>query len=340
MKRINFSTKAIKPVGFPRALLAAIILAVLLVLLAILATPAIAHSEQSFPPVFNIPDGFQPEGIAVGRGSNFYVGSLFDGSIYGGDLRTGEGEIVVSGNEGRIAAGLAVDTRSNVIFVAGGGPFIGLPIPGSAYVYDLETGTELAEYKLNGAFVNDVVVTWEAAYFTDSARPVFYRVPLGPGGELPHPSAVQEIPLDSGFDFDPSLFPNANGIEATPDGKSLIINNSAFASLYKVDPLTGEASKIDLGGADVAYGDGLVLAGNSLYVVQNFANQIGIVKLDPSLTSGVVSDEPLTSDEFIIPTTAAKFGSTIYAVNARFGEWIPGVPSPDLEFTVVGLPMR
>jgi hypothetical protein len=90
----------------------------------------------------------------------------------------------------------------------------------------------------------------------------------------------------------------------------------------------------------VPFVDGLVLAGKTLYVVQNQINQIGIVSLDPSLTAGVVSDQPLTSDEFRIPTTAAKFGSTIYAVNARFGDFTPGMPSPDLTFTVVGLPLR
>jgi hypothetical protein len=163
---------------------------------------------------------------------------------------------------------------------------------------------------------------------------------LGPKGELPDPSDVQDITLGSGFDFDPAVFPNANGIVATPNGKWLIVVNTAFESLYKVDPLTGEATKIDLGGASLPNGDGLVLAGRTLYVVQNFANQIGIVTLDPSLTSGVVSNEPLVSPEFRIPTTAAKFGSTIYAVNARFGDFTPGMPSPDLEFTVVGLPTR
>jgi hypothetical protein len=86
--------------------------------------------------------------------------------------------------------------------------------------------------------------------------------------------------------------------------------------------------------------DGLVLEGKTLYAVQNQINQIGIVHLDSSLTSGVVSSEPLTSPEFRIPTTADRFGNMIYAVNARFGDFTPGVPSPDLEFTVVGLPMN
>jgi hypothetical protein len=107
-----------------------------------------------------------------------------------------------------------------------------------------------------------------------------------------------------------------------------------------VDPETGEAAKIDLGGAAVPDADGLVLASKRLYVVQNFLNQIAVVDLDSSLATGVVSDAPLASPEFRVPTTAARFGSTIYAVNARFGEFTPGVPSPDLEFTVVGLPAR
>ena len=313
---------------------------VMVFLAAILLVPlASVQAGEVFPKVFNVPNGWQPEGIAVGRGSSFYVGSLLHGGVYGGDLRTGEGEVVVPPQEGRIAVGLDVDVRSNAIFVAGGGPALG-PIPGSAYVYDIETGVELAEYPLNGAFVNDVIVTREAAYFTDSGRPVLYKVPLGPKGELPDASDVEEIELGDGFDFEPKAFPNANGIVATPDGKSLIVANTFFESLYKVDPLTGEATKIDLGGASLPSGDGLVLVGHRLYVVQNYLNQIGIVSLNPSLTSGIVSDQPLLSDDFIIPTTAARFGSTIYAVNARFGEFTPGVPSPDLEFTVVGLPMR
>lgn len=302
------------------------------------ALPAAATSDQTFPQVFNVPDGWQPEGIAVGRGSSFYVGSLLHGGVYGGDLRTGEGEVVVPPQSGRIAVGVAVDRRSNAIFVAGGGPALG-PIPGSGYVYDAETGQELAAYSFDGLFVNDVVVTRDAAYFTDSLRPVLYEVPLGPGGELPDPSAVNEIPLGPGFDFDPGAFPNANGIVATADGASLIVANTAFAALYTVDPSSGDAVKIDLGGAAVPNADGLVLDGKRLYVVQNFLNRIGVVHLDPSLTSGVVG-EPLTSPEYEIPTTAATFGSSIYAVNARFGDFIPGQPSPELEFTVVGLPAR
>ena len=304
-----------------RSLYWAAILTILLMLLLAVAFSASARGQNSFPSVFNVPDGWQPEGIAVGRGDNFYVGSLLHGGVYGGDLRTGEGKVVVPPQQVRIAVGLDVDTRSNAIFVAGGGPLLG-PIPGSGYVYDAETGAELAVYPFNGVFVNDVIVTRDAAYFTDSGRPVLYKVPLGPGGRLPDPPAFEEVPLGSGFDFDPNLFINTNGIVATPDGEFLIVANTGFESVYKVHAGTGEAVKIDLGGDVLPFVDGLVLAGKTLYAVQNQINQIGVVHLDPTLTSGVVSSEPLTSPEFRIPTTAAKFGSTIYAVNARFGDFI------------------
>lgn len=339
MKQTQNVSRIVRATGRRGVLRGAAFMDVLVALTLAVALPVGAGGEDTFPSVFNVPNGWQPEGIAVGRGSSFYVGSLLHGGVYGGDLRTGEGEIVVPPQQGRIAVGLAVDVRSNAIFVAGGGPLLG-PIPGSAYVYDADTGAQLAEYSLNGVFINDVVVTRDAAYFTDSGRPVLYMVPLGPRGELPDPSEVQEIQLGPGFDFDPMAFVSANGIEATPDGKWLILANTDTASVYRVNPQNGESTKIDLGGASVPNVDGLVLAGKTLYVVQNFSNAIGVIELDPSLTSGIVSAEPLTSDEFRIPTTAAKFGSTIYAVNARFGDFTPGVPSPGLDFTVVGLSGR
>lgn len=346
MKQTQNVSKIVQATGQRGVLRGAAFLAALVALLLAVALPVGAGAEDTFPSVFNVPTGRPPEGIAVGRGSSFYVSSLLYGGVYGGDLRTGEGATVVPDQPGRMALGLAVDVRSNAIFVAGGGPLLA-PVPGSGYVYDAATGAELAVYPFNGVFVNDVVVTRDAAYFTDSGRPVLYKVPLGPQGELPDPSAVQEILLD-GFDFDPNLFVNANGIDATPDGRTLILANTGFASVYKVDALTGKTTKIDLGGASLPFVDGVVLAGRTLYVVQNQAlnqfnelGKIGVVTLDPTLTSGVVSDAPLESPHYDVPTTAARFGSTIYAVNARFDDWFfIGAPPDGLEFTVVGLPMR
>ena len=288
-----------------------------LVVLAIpLALPAAAAKPSVFPKVIPLPDGFRPEGITTGRGSTFFAGSLVDGRIYKGDYRTGQGEILVQGVEGRVAVGLSYDSRSNYLFVAGGRT-------GTASVYDANTGQLVQEYNLanpdDGTFVNDVVVTRDAAYFTDSFAPQYYVLPLSARGALPDASQVETISL--GGDFVQVGGFNANGIEATPNGKSLFVVNSTAGLLYRVDPGTGYAQVIDLGAVDpppLPNGDGILLAGKTLYVVQNQLDQIAVVELSPDLKSGEVV-RVITDPEFDIPTTVAGFGSRLYAVNARFG---------------------
>jgi sugar lactone lactonase YvrE len=100
--------------------------------------------------------------------------------------------------------------------------------------------------------------------------------------------------------------------------------------LYDVDPNTGVATQIDLGGDSVVNGDGILLQGKTLYVVQNQNNQIAVVQLSPDLTSGTIVDT-IISANFRVPTTIARFGDSLYAVNARFGT----PPTPDTEYEVV-----
>jgi sugar lactone lactonase YvrE len=281
---------------------------------------------QAFPDVIPLPNGFQPEGIAVGKGHTFYVGSLAAGAIYRGDLRTGEGALIVQPQTGRVAVGLKYDERSGLLFVAGGPT-------GNAYIYDGETGEEIGVIPLTTTmprFINDVVVTKDAAYFTNSNRAEFYRVPLANNGE---PLLTSEtIPLSGDYVFTPGAF-NANGIAATPNGDTLIIVNSVDGLLYNVDPDTGEATLIDLGGDTVPNGDGILLQGKTLYVVQNRLNQIAVVELNSDLTEGEIVDT-ITSSAFRVPTTIARFGNSLYAVNARFGT----PPTPDTEYEVVRVP--
>lgn len=287
-----------------------------------------AGPAQVFPDVIELPEGFQPEGIAVGKGHTFYVGSLATGAIYRGDLRTGEGALVVDPQPGRVSVGLKYDDRTGYLFVAGGPT-------GNAYVDDGGTGAEIAVIPLTapGTFINDVVITKDAAYFTESFRPVLYRVALENNGELSSPLNVEEILLTGDFQFIPNAF-NTNGIAATPNGKTLIIVNSSTGTLYNVDPQTGVATQIDLGGDSVPFGDGLLLEGKTLYVVQNQLNQIAVVELNADLTQGTIVDT-ITSSDFDVPTTIARFGNSLYAVNARFGP-----PPPPTEFQVVRVPRK
>ena len=80
------------------------------------ASAALAAPGQSFPKILPLPDGFRPEGVAVGRGTTFYVGSLAGGAVYRGDLRTGEGAVFVQPQQAAATAGIYVDQRSNALF--------------------------------------------------------------------------------------------------------------------------------------------------------------------------------------------------------------------------------
>jgi sugar lactone lactonase YvrE len=156
-------------------------------------------------------------------------------------------------------------------------------------------------------------------------------VPLTANG-TPDLTAVHEIPLDSDFEFIPGAF-NANGIEAVPNGKLLIVVNSTTGDLYTVDPATGDATLIALSGGDVQRGDGILLQGKTLYVVQNALNQVAVVELSNDFSSGEIVDV-ITSSLFRVPTTIAAVGNKLYAVNARFG-----TPSPStIDYDVVRVP--
>ena len=298
------------------------------VVIALAVAPASVSEASAFPSIINLPNGYRPEGIAIGRGTSVYAGSLADGTIYRGDLRTGAGAILVPGEAGSAVTGLFVDERHNYLFAAGAGS-------GWGFVFDADTGAELARYQLAAGtptFVNDVVVTRDAAFFTDSQQPFIYKVPLGSRGELPDPAAVERIPLSGDYVFVPGAF-NANGIEASPDGQWLLLVHSARGELYRVDPQTGEATLVDLAGASLTNGDGLRLLGNTLYVVRNRLNEIVVLNLDRDWAGGSVAGV-LTNPNFDVPTTVGLFGSSLYAVNARFGT----PPTPDTPYTIVRVP--
>jgi len=298
------------------------------VMLAIAGVTAVtAQAAPPFPARIDLPTGFQPEGIAIGAGDTFYVGSISTGAIYRGSLRTGEGDIVVPAQPGRAAIGLDVDQRGRV-FVAGGAT-------GDAYVYDAATGAALATYDFadGTTFVNDVVVTRTGAWFTDSMRAVLYHVPIAPDGTLATQADVETLALTGDFVLQPGF--NLNGIDATPNGDRLVVVQSNTGKLFTVDPRSGVTDEIALGGENVANGDGILLHGRTLYVVQNVRNQAAEVRLAPDLESGVVVSRTTDAD-FDVPTTVDSFGNSLYLVNARFGivdpsnaaYWISRIPKP------------
>ena len=291
--------------------------------LAVLASLAPA-SASNFPESLPLPDGFQPEGIVIGEGTTFFVGSIPSGRLWRGDLATGDGDVIPV-PDGRAAIGLAIDGLGR-IFVAGGPT-------GQAYAYDGETGESLAVYQLaeGATFINDVTVTADAAWFTDSRSTFLYRVPIDEDGTLGSQEDVEAVPVAGDFVLQTGF--NLNGIEATPDGSVLIVVQSNTGKLFTVDPSTGVSDEIEIAGGDVRFGDGILLDKGFLYVVQNQLNRVAVVRLAKDLASGRIVRHLVDSD-MDVPTTIDRFGHRLYVVNARFGVEEP----QSAEFTVERIP--
>src|SRR5215218_10229491 len=269
----------------------------------VLAAPLAA--KGNYPERIALPDNFRPEGIAIGKRGTFYVGSIPTGAIYRGSLKTGEGSVFIPGAEGRSAIGVELDHGR--LYVAGGGT-------GKGFVYSARTGQLLA----GQTFLNDVVVARGGAYFTDSVRPVLYRVS---GDQVTAISLTGEIVYGPGN--------NANGIDATPNGKTLIIVQTNVGKLFTVDRNTGATREMKLN-EPVVNGDGILLDGKTLYVVQNRDNKVAVIRLNRTLSSGGVTTH-ITDPNFDVPTTIDEFGKRLYAVNARFR---PAGTPPEKEYWV------
>jgi sugar lactone lactonase YvrE len=254
-----------------------------------------------------LPGATSAEGIAAGGGTTFYAGDLFAGDIFRGDIRRGTAKLFIDAPAGRMSVGMKADTRDGLLFVAGGG--------GHAYVYNLRTRATVADYTVGDAttsFVNDVAVTRRGAWFTDSLQPKLYFVPLDRHGN-PGPVQVRTV---SGPAADLSGDFNLNGIQATPDGKTLLVAHTGNNAIYKVDPATGVSTEF----VSITGPDGIVLAGNRLWVVHT--NQVTRLRLSADLTSAVV-EKDTTSDLFQTPSTAALFGHRLGVVNAKFDTGLP-----------------
>jgi sugar lactone lactonase YvrE len=288
---------------------------------------AAAALANPFPDVIALPNGWQPEGIEAGRGHTLYVGSLKAGAVRQIDARTGKSFTLVPPRPGRSATGIEYDRTYERLFVAGGAT-------GKLYIYSAKTGAPFIAYPLSAAptFVNDAVLTKDALYLTDSMRPQLYRVALHEQGR-PTQSELRTLPLSGDYVHQPGF--NLNGIVATKDGNTLIAVQTNTASLFAIDAATGVAKKIALTGGDAANGDGLLLEGRTLYVVQNQSNRVEVVTLAADLRSGTVV-RYLTHPAFDVPTTIDRSGDRLYLPNARFT-----VPNPDTAaYQVVALAKR
>jgi hypothetical protein len=173
----------------------------------------------------------------------------------------------------------------------------------------------------DAGFINDVVLTRKAAYFTDSQVQRFYRIKIGRHGRL---GELEVIPITGDFVYTAGF--NANGIEEVGNGRRLIMVKSNTGQLFSVKPRSGRSREIEVDGP-LVNGDGILLRRKTLYVVRNQDNRIAVVDLKRDLREGEIEEE-LTDPLLDVPTTIAPFGRFIYAVNARFGG--PDVSDDDI----------
>ncbi|MEU4242764.1 superoxide dismutase [Actinoplanes sp. NPDC026619] len=274
-------------------------------------------ASGSAPRTIDLPRGFAPEGIAI-AGSSAYLTSRVSGAIYRVGLTIGAGgsELIQAGGDAP-ANGVKIDGRGRA-FLSGGG----------VRVLSVATGELLETYRIGGAFINDVALTRDAAWFTDAFGPTLYRLPIAANGTLG--AELTALPL-TGITITAGTV-NLNGICATPDGRALLVVQSNTGWLFRADPATGAATRVNLGGVTLVNGDGLLLEGSTLYVVRNRSNAVEVFTLNRPGTAGTHTTT-LTGPGFAVPTAAAALGSHLYVVNSKLTTPI----TPDIRYDIVAI---
>ena len=253
----------------------------------------------------DLPDGWQPEGITT-DGESLYVGSLADGAVWKADPITGSGDVLVPGRKDSVAVGMDIGADGR-LWVAGGRT-------GKIRAFDLATGERVANYTVEGGFLNDVAVTPEAVYVTDSFEPQVVVIPLGDDGTPPPKDAATSLPISGELVYGEGF--NINGIVALPAG--LVVVHSGTGELFRIDPTSGDSVRIDTGDADLTTGDGIEPDGSVIHVMRNRANTVASLELDADATTATLIGET-TSPDFDVPATTALVGEDLWAANARFG---------------------
>ena len=291
-----------------------------LVAMALVMPPATAHHTDR--PIV-LPGATGTEGVARLDGSTFFAGDLLTGDIFRGNINKGKAAKFIDAPDGRFAAGMKADSSDKLLFVAGGPT-------GQGYVYDTRTGAPVTSYQFQTpptpTFINDVALSKDGAWFTDSAQALLYFVPVVDG--VPS-SSFTTLPL-SGPAADLSGAFNNNGIQAVRGGAMLIVAHSGNGVLNLVDAATGASTTI--AGVSVPNVDGiLVKGGRELFAVQNADNQVSVWKLETDFLAGR-QRKIITSPLFQFPTTVARFGGRLAVANAKFDT---GFPPTATQFEVV-----
>jgi Cu-Zn family superoxide dismutase len=266
-----------------------------------------------------------PEGVAFDKRSKaFFVGITADGAIYRGTLGSDTVAPYIAGAPGKSAVGLKV--KRGKLYVAGGAT-------GTITVYDIASKAQVAQFQTGaGGFLNDLQVTRRGdVYVTDSFRPTLWHVTreqVKAGSGTPQALDVSAIPYEGAGAF------NVNGIVAKSARKLVVVDtNSGKLFRIKLGEKGDSIDSIDeVKGATVPGGDGMLLDGGRLVVVQGNPAQLSFLKLRKDARQAKL-ERTQTSDKLHGPSTVDRAKKLYLVVNADFANTQP-------TRTVAGLPRK
>ena len=162
-----------------------------------------------------------------------------------------------------------------------------------------------------------------AAYVTDSALPIIWRVTLGASGWslqrwLDVAPTITYTPSTTDFDL--------GGITSTPGGHHLLVAQGTTGQLWRISLADKQIREVAIDGPLVRNADGIALRGDTLYVVQNFLRRITTLQLsDHGLVARTVSVTATSPTRTF--TTAKLVGGSLLAVDSTFG--LAAAPAAD-----------
>jgi len=229
-----------------------------------------------------------------------------------------------AGSDGRAMPTLGIEFGDGRVWIAS---------MGALYVYRPD-GSLIARHDPTGSRgggLNDVTVTDDGVYVSDSEVALVWYLPLDAPADAPlEPIDIGAVNAKAGQDA-------FNGIEALPDG-TLVAGQYMGTLLFHIDPSVPSAVVIDLGDIRYPGTDGMSLDGNVLWTTNTYGNAVDRITLCPTYDCGTVvagASDPLLS----FPTDVQIAGDVVLVVNAQMLDGLIGPGEPMVPFTVAAIPI-